>query len=63
MLTLQDVKQLTKFAKIKFNDDIIVQDLNKILEIISLIKDIDTDTVEPLVSLTPPTNYSKNLKK
>ncbi|MCK5456255.1 MAG: Asp-tRNA(Asn)/Glu-tRNA(Gln) amidotransferase subunit GatC [Melioribacteraceae bacterium] len=50
-VTKKDVEHIAKLAKLEFNDDEITNytdDLNKILEYVDKLNELDTENVEPL---------------
>lgn len=50
-VTKDEVKRIAKLAKLKFKDNEIVKftdDLNKILEYVNKLNELDTENVEPL---------------
>ncbi|VAX27538.1 Aspartyl-tRNA(Asn) amidotransferase subunit C @ Glutamyl-tRNA(Gln) amidotransferase subunit C [hydrothermal vent metagenome] len=50
-VTKDEVKHIAKLAKLEFNDEEIVkytEDLNKILEYVDKLNELDTENVEPL---------------
>lgn len=50
-VTKDEVKHIAKLAKLQFNDEEIVNftdDLNKILEYVDKLNELDTENVEPL---------------
>lgn len=54
MISLEEVKQLSRLCKIKFSDDEIGDVVNKLRSVIKLIeqlKEVNTEGVEPLTSV------------
>jgi len=50
-VTKDDVKHIAKLAKLEFNDEEMVkytEDLNKILEYVDKLNELDTENIEPL---------------
>lgn len=53
------VDHLAKLAMLEFNADEkndIIQDLNKMLDFVNKLNEVDTDGVEPLIHMTPGVN-------
>lgn len=56
--TIEEVEKLALLAKMNINEDILsyVEQLNSLLNYVSIIKDVNTDDVEPLIYILP--NYN-----
>jgi aspartyl-tRNA(Asn)/glutamyl-tRNA(Gln) amidotransferase subunit C len=54
MISLEEVKQLSRLCKIKFSDNEIgdvVNKLQNVIELIEQLEEVDTDGIEPLTSV------------
>lgn len=59
MVTLDDVNKIAQLAKLKFNDEEKIKlqnDLNKILEYIDQLGELDLENVEPLENINEAEN-------
>lgn len=58
-LNKETVKRIAELAKLKFNaedEDKILADLNRMLEFVDKLNELDTDGVEPLIYMTDERN-------